>query len=95
MIGWGILIIKCQVTRGAEIVLGQSGILFLYGPYRRNGVQTSPSNEAFDGQLRSRNPEWGLRNVEDVARCAMLHSFGPPEIHEMPANNLSVIFRKQ
>lgn len=80
---------------GAEAALGQGGVLFLYGPYRRNGVQTSPSNEAFDSELRSRNPEWGLRNVEDVARCAMLHGFGPPEIHEMPANNLSVIFRKQ
>ncbi|MEP9374809.1 DUF938 domain-containing protein [Mesorhizobium sp. KR1-2] len=83
------------LIRGAEIALSQGDILFLYGPYRRNGVPTSPSNEAFDGQLRARNPEWGLRNVEDVARCAILHSFGPPEIREMPANNLSVIFRKQ
>lgn len=80
---------------GAEAALGEGGVLFLYGPYRRNGVPTAPSNEAFDGQLRARSPEWGLRNVEDVARCAMLHGFGPPEIHEMPANNLSVIFRKQ
>lgn len=84
-----------ELIRGAEITLGQGDILFLYGPYRRNGVPTSPSNEAFNGQLRARNPEWGLRNVEDVARCAMLHGFGPPEIREMPANNLSVIFRKQ
>ncbi|MEP9396687.1 DUF938 domain-containing protein [Mesorhizobium sp. KR2-14] len=80
---------------GAETILGQGGVLFLYGPYRQSGVATSPSNEAFDRQLRSCNPEWGLRNVEDVARCAILHGFGAPDIHEMPANNLSVIFRKR
>jgi hypothetical protein len=83
------------LIRGAEMTLGQGGILFLYGPYRRHGVPTSPSNEAFDAHLRSRNPEWGLRHVEDVGRYAMLHGFGPPEICEMPSNNLSVIFRKQ
>jgi hypothetical protein len=83
------------LIRGAETVLGQGGILFLYGPYLRSGVQTSPSNVAFDSELRSRNPEWGLRNVEDVTRCAVLHGFGQPEIREMPANNLSVIFHRQ
>jgi hypothetical protein len=82
------------LIRGAETILGQGGILFLYGPYLRSGVQTSPGNVAFDSELRSRNPEWGLRNVEDVTRCALLHSFAQPEIHEMPANNLSVIFRR-
>jgi hypothetical protein len=80
---------------GAESILGQGGVLFLYGPYRRQGRPTASSNEAFDEQLRSRNLDWGLRNVEDVARYAMLHGFDPPEIHEMPANNLSLVFRKQ
>lgn len=82
------------LIQGAESLLGQGGVLFLYGPYRRQGRPTAPSNEAFDEQLRSRNLEWGLRNVEDVARHAKLHSFGPPEIHEMPANNLSLVFRR-
>jgi SAM-dependent methyltransferase len=83
------------LIQGAKSVLGQGGILFLYGPYRRQGRPTAPSNETFDEQLRSRNLEWGLRNVEDVARYAMLHGFDPPEIHEMPANNLSLVFRRQ
>jgi SAM-dependent methyltransferase len=82
------------LIQGAGSVLGQGGILFLYGPYRQSGVPTSPSNEAFDAQLRSRNREWGLRSVEDVARYAKLHGFGAPDIHEMPANNLSLVFRK-
>lgn len=83
------------LMRGAATLLGQNGILFLYGPYRQDGVPTSPGNEAFDAQLRARNPDWGLRTVEDVASCAMSHGFGAPEIHQMPANNLSLIVRKQ
>lgn len=53
----------------------------------------SCSNRAFDEELRSRNPKWGLRSVDDVARYAILHGFGNPDIHEMQANNLSRVFR--
>ncbi|PWJ82236.1 uncharacterized protein DUF938 [Pseudaminobacter salicylatoxidans] len=83
------------LIQGAESILGQGGVLFLYGPYRRKGQPTASSNETFDEQLRSRNRDWGLRNVEDVTRYAKLHGFGLPEIHEMPANNLSLVFRRQ
>jgi hypothetical protein len=68
--------------------------LYLYGPYRRQGVETAPSNEQFDVSLKSRNSEWGLRFVEEVAALAAAHGFSAPEIVQMPANNLSVIFRK-
>jgi hypothetical protein len=44
--------------------------------------------------LKSRNSEWGLRFVEEVAALAAAHGFSAPEIVQMPANNLSVIFRK-
>ncbi len=83
------------LVRGAGAVVGPGGILFLYGPYRRNGRHTSPSNAVFDRQLRSQNPQWGVRNLEDVARCAQAHAFGAPETHEMPANNLSVVLRRR
>ena len=83
------------LIRGARATLSFGGTLFLYGPFRRNGQHTSPSNEAFDRQLQSQNPEWGVRNLEEVARFAKAHDFGAPEIHEMPANNLSVVFRKR
>ena len=43
---------------------------FLYGPFRRGTVHTSPSNEAFDRQLRAQNPAWGVRDLEEVARYA-------------------------
>jgi hypothetical protein len=66
-------------------------MLFLYGPFRRGATHTSPSNEAFDRQLRAQNPAWGVRDLEEVARYAAAHGFGPPETHEM----LSVVLRKR
>ena len=80
---------------GAGQVLDNGGMLFLYGPYRRGGRHTAPSNEAFDASLRARNPQWGLRDLEDVARHAEDGGFDLAEITEMPANNLSLIFRKR
>jgi hypothetical protein len=82
------------LIRGARATLGSGGTLFLYGPFRRNGQHTSTSNEAFDRQLQSQDPQWGVRNLEDVVRFAKANDFGAPEIQEMPANNLSVIFHK-
>jgi hypothetical protein len=81
--------------RGSEQILSSGGILFLYGPYRRQGQHTSPSNEVFDRQLRARNPEWGVRNLEDAALLANAQSFELQDAYDMPANNLSVVFRKR
>lgn len=83
------------LLRGAGNVVAPSGILFLYGPYRRQGRHTSPSNEAFDEQLKARNPEWGVRNLEDIAHLASTVGFELEQTHDMPANNLAVIFRKR
>jgi SAM-dependent methyltransferase len=82
------------LVRGAKTVLEPGGLLFLYGPFRRSGQHTSPSNAAFDRQLQSHNPEWGVRDLDDVAALAGLHDFAAPEVHEMPANNLSILFRR-
>lgn len=68
--------------------------LYLYGPYRRPDRPLEPSNAAFDESLRSRDPAWGLRELDGVAALGAANNFGTPEIIEMPANNLSVIFRK-
>jgi SAM-dependent methyltransferase len=77
---------------GAAGVLPPGGLLILYGPYRQGGAHTAPSNEAFDLDLRARNPLWGVRDLEVVAELAAAHSFGAPIIEQMPANNLTVIF---
>jgi hypothetical protein len=68
-------------------------VLYLYGPYKREGRHTAPSNDSFDAGLRERNPLWGVRDIEAVSALAAEHGFGPPAIEAMPANNLSVIFR--
>jgi SAM-dependent methyltransferase len=82
------------LVSGASALLPPGGLLFLYGPYRRDGRHTAPSNAAFDRSLRERNPAWGIRDLEAVAELAAAHGFGPPAIEQMPANNLSLIFSK-
>ena len=79
---------------GAAAVLADGGTLYLYGPYRRNNRHTAPSNEAFDRDLRQRNPAWGVRDLEAVSALATTAGFGPPEIIDMPANNLSLVFKR-
>jgi len=82
------------LIEGAARTLRAGGVLYLYGPYRRAGHPTAPSNEDFDRDLQSRDPAWGLRSLEDVAALAARHGFAAPGIVEMPANNLSLVFRK-
>jgi hypothetical protein len=80
---------------GAHALLPMGGILYLYGPYLQKGVPTAPSNEAFDASLRSRNPEWGIRNLEDVVAVAAEHGLYLRDMIAMPANNISVIFERR
>jgi hypothetical protein len=82
------------LMRGAAAILPPGAPLYLYGPYKREGFKTVPSNQAFDHSLRNRNPNWGLRDLEAVAATAQNLGFSPPSISEMPANNLSVVFRR-
>lgn len=77
---------------GAARLLGPGAPLILYGPYRRAGVATAPSNEAFDASLKSRDPRWGLRDVEAVREAAA--GFMLERLVEMPANNLMLVFRR-
>lgn len=77
---------------GASRILPAGAPLILYGPYRREGVETAPSNEAFDESLRARDPRWGLRGVETVCAAAMNFTFD--RLVEMPANNLMLVFRR-
>jgi hypothetical protein len=83
------------LLRGAGNVIAHGGILFLYGSFRRKGRHTSTSNEAFDALLKAENPEWGVRDLEDVAQLAAIVGLDLEQTHDMPANNLAVIFRKR
>ncbi len=82
------------LMKGAARILPEDGILYLYGPYKVDGNHTAPSNEAFDKDLRSRNEEWGIRDLNDVIALAGDHGLSFVKYIQMPANNLSVIFRK-
>jgi hypothetical protein len=82
------------LLREAARILPAGAPLYLYGPYVQSGVVTVPSNEAFDASLKARNPEWGLRHLDDVAAAAREAGFSAPTVTPMPANNLSVVFRK-
>ncbi|MGA7326838.1 MAG: DUF938 domain-containing protein [Rhodomicrobium sp.] len=81
--------------RGATQIMEPGGTLFLYGAFRRQGRHTSPSNEAFDRLLRAQNPEWGVRNLEDVTHIGEKAGLDLHEVCQMPANNLAAIFRKR
>ena len=82
------------LLRNAARTLPPQGVLYLYGPYRRGGRHTAPSNESFDRDLRARNSDWGVRDVEDVIAEAATQQLAFVEIIEMPANNLSILLRR-
>jgi SAM-dependent methyltransferase len=82
------------LVAGAGRVVPPGGVLFLYGPYRIAGAHTAPSNAAFDESLRARDPAWGVRDLDDVARLAERHGFALEERVPMPANNFSLVFRR-
>ena len=82
------------LMRGAAAVLSAGAPLVLYGPFRRDGGHTAPSNEAFDRSLRAQDPAWGVRDLEEVAAVAAAHGFGAPTLFPLPSNNLSVVFRR-
>jgi hypothetical protein len=79
---------------GGGRLLAVGAPLYLYGAYRQAGVATAPSNLAFDLNLRARDPEWGVRELEDVVAEAERNSLRLDRVVPMPANNLSVVFRK-
>jgi hypothetical protein len=80
------------LMRGAARHLAAQGVLVTYGPYFEDGVAASPGNLAFDASLRERNPQWGIRRIEDVADQARQVGLRLQARHEMPANNLLLVF---
>ncbi|HTH60027.1 MAG TPA: DUF938 domain-containing protein [Paraburkholderia sp.] len=83
------------LMEGAGALLGTGGVLVLYGPYRRHGEHTAPSNAAFDEDLRQRNPAWGVRNMEAVEALAKAAGFAGEPCIAMPANNFCLVFTKR
>ncbi len=82
------------LLEGATRVLKPGSVLFLYGPYFEPDVPTAQSNLDFDESLRRRNAEWGIRNLDDVTALASSRNLTLAKRIAMPANNLSLVFRK-
>lgn len=80
---------------GAREVLAGGAPLVLYGPFVRDDAETAPSNLAFDADLRARDPAWGIRSLADVECVAGECGFVLASLAEMPANNLTVTFRRR
>jgi SAM-dependent methyltransferase len=85
---------SAALMRGAARVLSRDGILFLYGPFKQGGQHTALSNAEFDAGLCAQDARWGVRDLEAVAEIASAAGFAAPVVEAMPANNLSVIFRR-
>jgi len=84
-----------NLMRGAGRHLDIGGHLLMYGPYKRGGAHTAPSNETFDASLRGRNPAWGIRELEAVADLATANGLTMVKIVDMPANNLALAFERR
>jgi SAM-dependent methyltransferase len=75
-------------------LLNQGGFLYLYGPYRRFGAHTAPSNESFNAFLKEKDPRFGVRDLEEVEALATENGLTRTQLVEMPANNFSVVFQR-
>jgi len=82
-----------SLMAGAARTLSAGGVLYLYGPYMIDGEHTAPSNQAFHESLKSRDPQWGIRDLADVISEAETQGLEHVESVQMPANNQSVIFK--
>ncbi|MDF7775009.1 DUF938 domain-containing protein [Sphingomonas sp. AOB5] len=78
---------------GAGRLLAPGAPLILYGPYRRAGIPTAPSNEQFELWLKEKSSEFGLRHVEAVSDVGAAHGLSLRRTVEMPANNLMLVYR--
>jgi len=87
---------SCTVAlfREAGKLLHQGQFLILYGPFKINNEHTSKSNYFFNNSLKMQNYLWGIRNLEEVTIEAKKNGFFQEDIIRMPANNFSIIYRK-
>jgi SAM-dependent methyltransferase len=87
-------VVSQNLITGAGRLLRAGGHLFIYGPFKRGGQHTAPSNADFDASLRARNPEWGVRDIDDLAALAKEAGLTFVEAAPMPANNFVLVFER-
>ncbi len=84
----------CGLMRGAGALLKKDELLYTYGPYRKNGLQTSESNQVFEAWLKTKHESYGIRDIKLVEEQAVLNGLALDQVIEMPAHNFSLIFKK-
>ena len=84
-----------NLLAGASRLIRPDGRLFVYGPFKRGGAHTAPSNAAFDASLRSGNPEWGVRDMDDLDAVAERAGLMLADAVAMPANNFVLVFKRR
>ena len=75
-------------------VLTADAVLAVYGPFNYDGRFTSPSNAAFDGWLKQRSADSGIRDFAAVDELARSIGFALVEDRPMPANNRTLLWRR-
>jgi SAM-dependent methyltransferase len=80
--------------RGIGRVLAPGGVLCIYGPFKRNGQHTAPSNAQFDASLKAHAPHMGLRNMEDIDALARAQGLTLVADLALPANNNLLAWRR-
>ena len=83
-----------KLFKGAGKILNEGGFLILYGPFKIGNKHISKNNYFFDNSIRAKNHLWGIRNIEEVSQLAKKNRFCQKNIIRMPANNFSIIYRK-
>ena len=83
-----------NLIAGAGRLLDRAGRLFVYGPFKRDGAHTAPSNAEFDASLRARNPDWGVRDTRDLAALAAANGLTLADVVPMPANNFILVIAR-
>lgn len=87
---------KCTIGlfENAGTYLKNGALLLTYGPYSKDGVISPESNVSFHASLRARDPQWGLRDINDLIKLADQNNLSLVETVEMPANNLTLVWKK-
>ena len=75
--------------------LRSEGHLIVYGPFNYDGKYTSPSNEQFDGWLKSRDPSSGIKHFEWINQIASQSGLQLISDTAMPANNRILVWRHE
>ncbi len=76
-------------------IMSEDCIFAVYGPFNIDGQYTSESNATFDRWLQERGAHMAIRDLADVDALATAAGLERIALHQMPANNFCVIWRRR